>query len=77
MNKQKAKAHNLPDALAWLADAPLFIDTALLGRFHDAILQPEFGEGVTTLDITEAVAKKIGGKLGLKGEVTPSKVTKW
>lgn len=30
----------------------------LVGRFHDAILQPEHEQGVTKLQLTKKVAKK-------------------
>lgn len=74
MNKDQAGVHSLPSALAWLADAPLFIDTDLVNRFHDAIIQPEFEEGEISLALDRKKASEIGGKLGLEAEVS---VTKW
>lgn len=73
MNKQQ----NLPGILAWLSDAPLFIDADLVGRFHDAIIQPEFEDGEIRFSLDKEKASKIGGKLGLGMEVSPGKITQW
>jgi len=67
----------LPQALAWLADAPLFIDADLVGRFYDAIISPEYHEGPTKLELTSEAAKRIGGQLGIEAKVAVSGVKKW
>lgn len=55
----------LPNHLHWLADAPLFIDADQVSRFHDAVVRPERREAATTLEITQKVATKLSGELGL------------
>lgn len=56
----------LPNALIWLADAPLFIDEKQVDRFYDAVVRPLGKEGTTTLSITEETASQIKGKLDLE-----------
>lgn len=71
------KLQNLPSILAWLSDAPLFIDADLVDRFHDAIIQPEFEDGEIRLSLDKEKASKIGGKLDIGVDVSPGKVTQW
>lgn len=60
----------LPDALLWLKDAPLFIDTDQVYRFYDAVVRPSKDEGETIITFSEQKVKQISGKLGLKGSLT-------
>jgi hypothetical protein len=64
----------LPDALLWLKDAPLYIDAGQVYRFYDAVVRPSKEEGATTLTFSEQEAKQISGKLGLKGGITISEL---
>lgn len=60
----------LPKALFWLADAPLFIDSEQVARFYDAVVRPQTKEGTTTLETTEENAKELKGTLNLEATVT-------
>lgn len=59
-------------AKKWLADAPLFIDTAHVERFFDAIASPESRVGAVTVTLAEGDSVKeasestTGGKLTVK-----------
>jgi hypothetical protein len=64
----------LPEAIVWLADAPLFIDAEQVYRFYDAVARPETAEGTTTLEITSQNADQISGKLGIEAGVSPGKL---
>jgi hypothetical protein len=55
------------DWLAWLADAPLFVDSEQIGAFYDAVVRPENTTGKITLQLNNATANKISGKVA--GEV--------
>lgn len=56
--------------VAWLADAPLYIDRSNVEALYDAVVRPDAAEGTTTLTITEANKSEIAGKLGLGAELT-------
>jgi hypothetical protein len=71
-NDSDDSSNQLPTNLAWLADAPLFIDDSQIERFYDAIVRPNAKEGVTTLEINKESAKEIAGKLGLKASIGPT-----
>lgn len=70
MNKTDAKTPELPDALVWLWDAPLFIDELQVGRFYDAVARPESKQGKTTITISKQDAQKIAGKLGIEAGIS-------
>lgn len=67
---------SLKKTLLWLADAPLFIDADQVGRFHDAVVRPEYEPGTSTLELTKENAKTVAGKLGLGAKVEPNDVLK-
>lgn len=58
-------------AFAWLADAPLLIDADQVGRIYDAVVQPEYEQGMTQLSFTSEVGKRIAGKIGMEATVEP------
>ena len=61
---------DLPSNIAWLADAPLFIDADHISRFYDAIVSPETETGETVIEITEDKINALKGKLALEASVT-------
>ena len=63
---------NVMNVLAWLADAPLFIDDDQVSRFHDAVLEPNSKEGTTKITLDQESMKKLQGKMGGSAEVSPS-----
>ena len=46
------------DDLAWLADAPLFIDEDLVGRFYDATVMPDSETGDTRITFSKGSGLK-------------------
>jgi hypothetical protein len=61
---------DLPNALLWVKDAPLFIDKANLDRFYDAVVRPPFKEHApqtikVSQSLKEELEKKFAGKVGL------------
>lgn len=59
----------LPSALTWLNDAPLFIDEKNLARFYDAVVRPPYKEtGPRTIKVSEAHKRDIELKIGGKGK---------
>jgi hypothetical protein len=66
----------LPSSLAWLADAPLFIDADQVARFYDAVVRPDATTGTTTLLVTKEKAGEMGAKLGLGAQVSPNELLK-
>ena len=58
----------LPQALLWLKDAPLFIDADKLADFYDAVVRPPHKEGPTVIKLTEqskrSLEASLGGKIG-------------
>lgn len=56
----------LPQALLWLKDAPLFIDANRLADFYDAIVRPPHKEGPTIIKLTEQSKKSLEASLGAK-----------
>jgi hypothetical protein len=63
---ENSQSGGLPENIAWLADAPMFIDADQVARFYDAVVRPEGEAGTTTLQMTEQKVKELKGKLGLK-----------
>ena len=61
---------DLPSNIAWLADAPLFIDADHISRFYDAVVKPERETGQTTIEISEGEINALKGKLSLGGKVS-------
>ena len=61
-------------SLAWLADAPLFIDKDQVASFYDAVVRPEGlqGKTVISLERLQAQSAKIQGSAG--GELSVSKL---
>lgn len=57
--------------LAWLADAPLFIDKQLVGAFYDAVVRPEFEEATITLSTEKMKSLKASIEAEAKIEVKP------
>lgn len=54
--------------LAWLADAPLFVDTSQVGVFYDAVLRPRYRTVQLEFahDRTEELKKSFGANLSAK-----------
>jgi len=55
--------------LAWLADAPLFIDQAQISALYDAVVRPEHKEGTTTVTLRNLDGFDFEGKAAGKIEV--------
>jgi len=68
------QARRLPESIAWLADAPLFIDAEQIDRFYDAVARPQNKQGTMTLQVTEENSRTIEGKLGLEAGLTTEKL---
>jgi hypothetical protein len=60
--------------LAWLADAPLFIDKERVAGFYDAVVRPEGRQGTTVISLEryEGQMTKLDG--ALEGEVSVSEL---
>jgi 6-pyruvoyltetrahydropterin/6-carboxytetrahydropterin synthase len=69
-NKMTTDNQQLPTELVRLQDAPLFIDSAQLDRFYDAIARPVSRQGNTTVILTEETVKSIEGKLSAEAGLT-------
>jgi hypothetical protein len=54
---------NLPGAIGWLLDAPLFIDEKQVEAFYDAVLRPDFEGTAVTLSNSISPQSTIGGEL--------------
>jgi hypothetical protein len=62
----------LPDWFYWLADAPMFIDTALVSSFYDAVLRPDYR--ITGIEVSKEEESSVTTKssFGVKAaEVIP------
>ena len=55
--------------LFWIADAPLFIDERLVGRFYDAVVRPKFEHVSSDSAEEELTEQNLAGKLGISGEL--------
>ncbi|MDY3551366.1 hypothetical protein R5W24_000442 [Gemmata sp. JC717] len=62
MAKQVRKSAGLPPQLLWLADAPLFIDSEQVSRFHDAVVAPQAKEGATSVQQAKGKKQSTTGK---------------
>jgi hypothetical protein len=71
MGSNASKSPELPDALLWLKDAPLFIDADQVARFYDAVVRPSSKEGARTVMVSEQKVRQITGKLGLPASRDP------
>ncbi|WP_316191871.1 MULTISPECIES: hypothetical protein [unclassified Bradyrhizobium] len=70
MQGGESKDGEIPQALMWVKDAPLFIDSKNLGEFYDAVVRPPYEEdSAVTFKVSESqkkeLEKKFGGKAGL------------
>lgn len=54
--------------LSWLADVPLFIDETQVGRFHDAVLRPDYQLTKVLQNASSEKLKELKGSLGLDGK---------
>jgi hypothetical protein len=68
---------SLPPGLLWLADAPAFIDTDQVARFHDAVVRPPTKQGTTTYKVSKEQIDKLNAKLSGKGSFTFNKLLEW
>jgi hypothetical protein len=53
---------SVPEHLAWLADAPLFIDGDQIERFYDAVVRPSSREESRKLIFTQESMSELAGK---------------
>lgn len=53
------------DKLSWLADVPLFIDETQVGRFHDAVVRPDYQLTKVVENASSEKLREIKGSLGL------------
>lgn len=60
-NETNNAAFKLPVSIAWLLDAPLFIDEKQIEAFYDAVLRPDFEGTAVTLSNSISAATTIGG----------------
>ena len=67
----KKDADLLEQNMAWLADAPLFIDSEQVASFYDAVVRPEYETKAITLSLKQMKATKISGKAGAEVEGAP------
>jgi hypothetical protein len=66
----RSRKLDIPQAMVWVKDAPLFIDSVNLDRFYDAVVRPPFKENAPQkIKISQSqkddLEKKFGGKTGL------------
>src|SRR3954452_15583256 len=66
LNLKSSTVHGLPAKLAWLADAPLYIDSDQVDRFYDAVVRPQVERGELKLTLTEERVRELSAKLGLE-----------
>lgn len=59
------------DALAWLVDAPLFMDAKYVGAFYDGVVRPETEELTTRLElsISDSTIKTWAARLGVEASL--------
>jgi hypothetical protein len=69
LHLSSSSVHGLPAKLAWLADAPLYIDSDHVGRFYDAVVRPQVERGELKLTLTEERVRELKAKLGLEAGV--------
>src|ERR1041384_4856503 len=56
-------------SLAWLADAPMFIDADQISALYNAVAKPEHSTGKITLSLTKTNKFDLKGKAGVEGEL--------
>lgn len=56
-------------SLAWLADAPLFIDQAQTASLYNAVARPEHETAKIVLSLKKSTQFEIGGKASVEGEI--------
>jgi len=56
-------------SLAWLADAPLFIDQTQIASLYNAVARPEHETAKITLSLKKSTQFEIAGKASVEGEV--------
>jgi len=61
------------DQLAWLADAPLFIDGPQIEAFYDAVVRPEYEKKSITLSMSETDTVTTAIEGGVEVEMSASK----
>lgn len=61
-------------SLAWLADAPLFIDKDQVAGFYDAVVRPEGTRGKTVISLERYRGQKTKLEGAVEGEVAVSKL---
>ena len=61
----------IPDSqyLAWLADAPLFIDGEQVAALYDAVVRPEYQTETIKLSLEKTKGLELAGKAGVELEV--------
>jgi hypothetical protein len=69
LKSSSSSVAGLPAKLAWLADAPLYIDSDQVGRFYDAVVRPQVERGELKLTLTEERIRELKAKLGLEASV--------
>ena len=57
------ESKQFPEAIAWLLDAPLFIDEDRVEAFYDAVLRPDFEQASLTLSKSVKEGATIGADL--------------
>jgi hypothetical protein len=65
MTKDETKRLRHLEQLSWLADVPLFIDDTQVGRFHDAVIRPEYQLSKVVQDLASEKSRELKGTLGL------------
>ena len=61
-------------SLAWLADAPLFIDTDQVAAFYDAVVRPEGRRGTTVISLERYRGQTTKLEGAIEGEVSVSEL---
>src|SRR5256885_2226043 len=56
-------------SLAWLADAPTFIDADQVSALYNAVAKPEHVAGKITLSLKDSKEFKLEGKLSAEAEI--------
>lgn len=61
-------------SLAWLADAPLFIDKDQVASFYDAVVRPEGQQGKTVISLERFKGQTTKLEGSVEGEISVSKI---
>lgn len=70
------KVQKMLNAIAWLADAPLFIDGPLVSSFYDAVVQPEGHRKKIVLSLEKYRNQKVDLRGSVKLKVSVSELIK-